>query len=192
MAELDEWPYEWACSRTAGFVLFHTLGCLGTQLVTICAGYSCFQGLMWVLRIIRTQRCGGQLLAKGEDAYTAITFPKDPLQRGVFLWVSSLASEVLLQAEISNAPAKAQSWEKKPSFFNVKLMKKHRRCCPRWIGTKCNVITCTDMYRQWGKKKRRNMSLRWKPGKGSSLKFVFSYPILGFEYISSWKVGSSS
>lgn len=25
-----------------------------TQLVTICAGYSCFQGLTWVFRVIRT------------------------------------------------------------------------------------------------------------------------------------------
>lgn len=42
------------------------------------------------------------------------------------------------------------------------------------------------------RKKSRNMSLRWKPGKGSRLKFVFSYSILGFEYIRNWKVGSSS
>lgn len=26
VAELDECPYEWACSRTAGFVLFHPAG----------------------------------------------------------------------------------------------------------------------------------------------------------------------
>lgn len=49
---------------------------------------------------------------------------------------------------------KAQSWEKKPSFFNVKLMKKHHRCCPRWIGTKCNVITSCHVQTMRKKKKK--------------------------------------
>lgn len=82
MAELYEPTYKQAHSTTAGFVLFHTLGCLSTRMITICAGYSWSQGLIWLLRVIRTQRYGCQLYVReGEEALQRDYIPKGSLAR---------------------------------------------------------------------------------------------------------------
>ena len=82
-AEFYEPMYKRAHSRTAGFVLFHTLGHLGTRLITICAGYSCSQGLIWLLGVIRAQRSGyHQLHAReGEEALHTDYNPEGSLAR---------------------------------------------------------------------------------------------------------------
>lgn len=139
MAELDECPYEWACSRAAGFVLFHPAG----------------HDLCWLLMFPRAnlgiqshQDTDGE-----EDAYTEITFPKDPLQRGIFLWVSSLASGVFLQAETCDAPAKAQGREKDKSRSSSmwNWWRSTAGAVPGELGQ--NVMwSLPAMYGQWEKK----------------------------------------
>lgn len=112
MVELYEPTYEWAHSRTAGFVLFHTLGRLGTRLVTICAGYSCSQGLIWLLGVSRTQRYGYLLSSRdGEEALHRDYSPKGSLARRS-LPLSELISirDVLCRPKdyTCNIPAKAR------------------------------------------------------------------------------------